>query len=60
MRLLTQRDGDLSFYFDVIDESETSINKSSLKQILINNHTEANRGDIRGHLPVEHIFRVCK
>ena len=43
MRLVTQKDGDLSTYFDNIDESENSINDLSLKQILINNHTEANR-----------------
>ena len=41
MRLLTQRDGDLSTYFDVIDESETDIKYTSLKQILNNHHTEA-------------------
>ena len=56
MRLVTQRDSDLSTYFDIIDESEDEINNSSLKKILINNHTEANRGLIRGHLPLEYIF----
>ena len=56
MRLVTQKDGDLSTYFDKIDESENFINDSSLKQILINNHTEADRGLFRGHLPLEYIF----
>ena len=56
MRLVTQKDGDLSTYFDIIDESENGINDSSLKQILINNHTEANRDLIRGHLPLEYKF----
>ena len=56
MRLVTQKDGDLSTYFDIINESEDGINNSSLKKILINNHTEANRGLIRGHLPLEYIF----
>ena len=60
MRLVTQKDGDLSTYFDIIDESENGINNSSLKQILINNHTEANRGLIRGHLPLEHIFGFAR
>ena len=32
MRLVTQKDGDLSTYFDVIDESEDGINNSSLKK----------------------------
>ena len=56
MRLVAEKDGDLSTYFHIIDESEDKINNSSLKKILINNHTEANRGLIRGHLPLEYIF----
>ena len=56
MRLVTQKDGDLSTYFDIIGESEDEINSSSLKRILIDNHTEANRGLERGHLPLEYIF----
>ena len=60
MRLVTQKGGDLSTNFDIIDESENGINNSSLKQILINNHTEANRGLIRGHLPLEYIFGFAR
>ena len=56
MRLVTQKDVDLSTYFDIIDGNENGINDSSLKQILNNNHTEANRGLITGHLPLEYIF----
>ena len=56
MRLVTQKDGDLSTYFDIIDENENGINISSLKKILIDNHTGANRGLIRGHLPLEYVF----
>ena len=56
MRLVTQKDGNLSTYFDIIDESENGINNSSIKQILIDNHTEANRGLIPGHLPLECVF----
>ena len=56
MRLVTQKDGNLSTYFDIIDESENGINNSSIKQILIDNHTEANRGLIPGHLPLEYVF----
>ena len=50
MRLITQRGGDLSTYFDSIDESGDGINFSSLKQTLVNNHTEANRGVIKEYL----------
>ena len=46
MRPVTQKDGDLSTYFDTIDESENQINNSSLKQILINNHDDENKGVI--------------
>ena len=53
MRLVTQKDGDLSTYFDTIDESEVGIDDSSLKQILINDHHKDNLGNIRGHLPLE-------
>ena len=60
MRLVTEKDGDLSTYFDIINESEGGINDSTLKQILINNHTEANRGLIRGHLPLEYIFGFAR
>ena len=56
MRLVTENDGDLSTYFDIIDDSENGINNSSLKQILINNHTEANRGFIRVYLPLKSII----
>ena len=60
MRLVTEKDGDLSTYFDIINEKENGINDSTLKKILINNHTEANRGLIRGHLPLEYIFGFAK
>ena len=60
MRLVTEKNGDLSTYFDIIDESEDGINNSSLKQILIDNHTDANRGVVRGQLPLEYIFGFCR
>ena len=60
MRLVTQKEGDLSTYFDIIDESEGEMNNTTLKKILIDNHTEANRGLIRGHLPLEYIFGFCR
>ena len=61
MRLLTQKDGDLSSYFDKINEAEDGIGDSTLKKILIDSHTnEDNRGRIRANLPLEHIFGFCK
>ena len=59
MRSLTIKDGDLLSYFDNINETDT--NNNSLNDRLINIHTvEANRGRIRGQLPLEHIFGFCK
>ena len=55
MRLVTQKDGDLSTYFEIIDENEDEINSSSLKKILTDNHAEVNRDLRGGHLPLEHI-----
>ena len=60
MRLVTQKDGDLSTYFDIIDVNEDEINNSSLKKILIDKHTEANRGLIRVHLPLDYIFGFAR
>ena len=60
MRIVTQKDGDLSTDFDIIDESEDGIKNSSLKHILINNNTEAKRDLIRGHLPLEYIVGFCR
>ena len=34
MRLLTQKDGDLSSYFDKIDETQAGITNSTLKHML--------------------------
>ena len=57
MRLLTQKDGDLSSFFDKIDESEAVISNSSLKHMLINSHTNEDiRGKKRADLPFELVF----
>ena len=60
MRLLTSKDSDLSSYFDKNGESVIDDN-NPLKKILINNHdVDANKGNIKGHLALEHIFGFCK
>ena len=59
MRALTSKDGDLSSHFDKIDETKKGINNTSLKQMLNNNHTDVNRGNIHAHLPLEHMFGFC-
>ena len=61
MRLLTQKDGDLSCYFDKTVETEASINNSTLKHMLFDSHTnDDNKGKISANLPLEHIFGFCK
>ena len=61
MRILTQKDGDLSSYCDKIDETKAAINNSTLKHMLIDSHTnENNKGKIRANLPLEYIFGFCK
>ena len=60
MRLITSKDSDLSTYFDKNGESVLD-DTNPLKQILINNHAvEANKGRIKGHLALEHIFGFCR
>ena len=61
MRLLTEKDGDLSSYFDKINEAEDGIGDSTLKKLRIDSHTnEDNKGKIRANLPLEYIFGFCK
>ena len=61
MRLLTEKDGDLSTYFDKINEADAGINNSTLKKMLINSHTNANnKGKIKANLPLEYIFGFCR
>ena len=61
IRLSTQKDGDLSSYFDKIDEREAGITISTLKHLLIDSHTnDDNKGKIRANLPLEYIVGFCK
>ena len=57
-RVLTQKDGDLSTYFEMNDESENIIENSTMKQIPTNNHVEVNIRIIGGHLTLDNIFGV--
>ena len=59
MRVLTSKDGDLLSHFDKIDETQAESNNTSLKQMLINIHIEANRGKFKGQLLLEHVFGFC-
>ena len=60
MRALTSNDADLLSHFDNIDETQNGGNNTSLEQMLNNNHTDANRGKIKGHIPLGHIYGFFK
>ena len=69
MRALSSRDGNLLSQFDNINEelgvveaaTTVNIQSTSLNKMLITNHEEdANRGEIKGHLALGHIFGFCK
>ena len=55
MRLLTSKDSDSSSCFDKSGESALN-DKNLLKRILINNHTDANKGKYKGKLELGHNF----
>ena len=60
MRVLTNKGGDFLSHFFNTDETEDGSSNTSVKQMLINNDTEAKRGKNKGHLPLEHIFGLFK
>ena len=62
MKSLTSKVGDLLSQFDNIIEGETedNIRSTSLHKMLISNHIQANRGKIKGQLPLEDVFGFCK
>ena len=62
MRVLTSKDGDLLSQFDINEgNTDDDFDSTSLKKTLIDNHeNDADRGKIKTHLPLEHIFGFCK
>ena len=68
MRVISSRDGDLLSQFDNMNEeigaddnaTFNNIRSTSLNKMLITNHAEANRGKLKGELPLEHKFGFCK
>ena len=71
MKDISNRDGDFLSQFDNINEKDISIiervadlppqiRDSSHKKMLINNHTDANKGKIKGFLYLEDIFGFCR
>ena len=71
MRAISNKDGDLLSQFDNINEKDipvlnrladlpSQIRDTPHQKLLINNHTDANEGKIKGYLYLEDIFGFCK
>ena len=71
MRAISNKDGDLLSQFDNINENDIPIleqladlpvqfRDTPHQKMLINNHTDANKGKIKGYLYLEDIFGFCK
>ena len=71
MRVISNKDGDLLSQFDNINENDipileqladlpVQIGDTPHQKMLINNHTDANKGKIKGYLFLEDIFGFCK
>ena len=71
MRAISNKDSDLLSQFDNINENDIpvlerladlppQIRDSPHQKMLINNHTDANKGKIKGYLYLEDIFGFCK
>ena len=61
MRAVTSKTGDHLTHFDKIDESQAKNNKTSLKNLLDNNHDiAASRGKNKAHAPLELFYGFCR
>ena len=71
MRAISKKDGDLLFQFDNNKENDIpipekladlppQIRSTPHQKMLIDNHTDANKGKIKGYLYLENIFGFCK
>ena len=70
-RVISNKDGDLLSQFDNINENDIpvlerladlppQIRDTPHQKLLVNNHTDANKGKIKGYLYLEDIFGFCK
>ena len=71
MRAISNKDGDLLSQFDNINENDipvlnrladlpVQIRDTPHQKMLINNHTDAKKGKIKGYLYLEDVFGFCK
>ena len=71
MRVISNKDGDLLSEFDNFNQNDIAvlerladlppqIRSTPHQKMLVNNHTDANKSKIKGHLYLEDIFEFCK
>ena len=71
MKVISNKDGDLIFQFDTINENDITVLEGLLnwppqirdtphQKMLINKHNDANKGEIEEYLSLEDIFGFCK
>ena len=71
MRVISNKDGDILSQFDIFNENDipipnrladlpVQIRDTPHQKMLINNHTDANKGKVKGYLYLEDIFGFCK
>ena len=71
MKAISNKDGDILSQFDNINENDIPILESladlpvhirdtTHQKMLINNHTDANKGKIKGYFYLEDVFGFCK
>ena len=71
MRAISNKDGDLLSQFDSSNDNDIPILESLAdlppqirytphQKMLLDNHTDANKGKIKGYLYLEDIFGFCK
>ena len=71
MRRISNKDGDLLSQFDNISDNDitvlerladlpSQIRSTPQQKMLINNHTDANKGETKRHLYLEDVFGFCK
>ena len=71
MKSISNKDGDFLSHFDYINENDIPVleklgdllpqfQSTPHQKMLINNHTDANKGKIKGYVYLEDIFGFCK
>ena len=71
MKVISINDGDLLSQFDQINENDIAVRERIVclppqikdtphQKMLINSHTDANKGKVKGYIYLEDIYGFCK